>query len=86
MKSATYASMVTILFVKHSENVSRSIESVIRMTDQLCKKMGLNNKLSHMTKYRIVSELIASQILSVRRTKKNTKVLLSKKINTFLES
>ncbi|MEM0466907.1 MAG: hypothetical protein QXL17_03075 [Candidatus Thermoplasmatota archaeon] len=85
MKSSTYASLVTILFIKHSKNVSRSIESVIRMTDQLCKKMGVENTLSHMTKYRIVSELISNHILSVRRTKKNAKVFLSKKIQTFLE-
>ena len=86
MKSSAYASLVTILFIKHSENVSRSIESVIRMTDKLCVSMGLDNGLSHMTKYRIVSELINNQVLSVRRTKKNSKVLLSKKINNFLNS
>jgi hypothetical protein len=84
MKSSTYASLVTILFIKHRNNVSRSIESVIRMTDQLGENLGLDNGLSHMTKYRIVAELVDNHVLSVHKTKKNKKVLLSKKINTFL--
>lgn len=84
MKSSTYASLVTIVFLQYREAVSKSIENVIRTTDQLCERLGLPSTLSHMTKYRIVSDLVQSNILAVRKTKKNTKVMLSQKIINIL--
>lgn len=48
MKSSTYSSLVTIIFLKHKKQISKSIESVIRTTDKLCEKLELNNDLNHM--------------------------------------
>ncbi len=84
MKSSTYASLVTIIFLTHRNAISRSIESVIRSTDQLCIKQGYHNNLSHMTKYRIISDLLQSNILTSRKTKKNIKLALSPKLNKLL--
>ena len=52
MKSSTYSSLVTIVFLQHKNDISKSIESVIRTTDHLCKKLNFRNDLSHMTKYK----------------------------------
>jgi len=84
MKPSTYASLVTIVFLTHQHAISKSIESVIRSTDQLCTKLGYKNTVSHMTKYRIISDLLQSNILTARKTKKNIKLTLSAKINTLL--
>ena len=83
MKSSTYASLVTIIFLKHKNKMSRSIESAIRTTDKLCNDLKLKNNLSHMTKYRIISDLLKSEILVTRKTRKNKKLRLSKKIVDF---
>ncbi|MCK5258183.1 MAG: hypothetical protein KAJ69_01590, partial [Thermoplasmatales archaeon] len=74
MKSSTYASLVTIIFLKHKSKMSRSIESAIRTTDKFCKNLKLKNDLSHMTKYRIISDLLQSGILITRKTRKNKKL------------
>jgi hypothetical protein len=84
VKSSTYASLVTIVFINHKDKVSKSIESVIRTTDRLAKEIGLKNDLSHMTKYRIISQLINSNILENSKTKKNIKLSLSKRISNAL--
>ena len=84
MKSSTYASIVTIIFLKHKNQISKSIDSAIRTTDKLCKDLKLKNDLSHMTKYRIISDLLQSGILTTRKTKRNKKLRLSKKIINFL--
>jgi hypothetical protein len=55
MKSSTYGSLVTIVFLTHKDAMSKSIKSAIRVTDALCKQLGIINNLSHMTKYRIIS-------------------------------
>ena len=83
MKSSTYASLVTIIFLKYKSKMSRSIGSAIRTTDKLCYDLQLKNDLSHMTKYRIISDLLQSGILATRKTKKNKKLRLSKKIADF---
>lgn len=80
MKSSTYASLVTLIFLKHRGKVSKSIESVIGATDCLCAELELEDDLSHMTKYRIISELLQSKILVVRKTSKNKRLKLSKNI------
>ena len=80
MKSSTYASIITIVFLKHKNHVSKSIESVIRTTDMYCKKLNLDNDLSQMTKYRITNELLKSNILSKVGTSKNVKLSLSSNI------
>lgn len=54
MKSLTYASLVTIVFINYKNKVSKSIESVMRTTDKLAKDVGLKNDLLHMAKYRII--------------------------------
>ncbi|DAC71728.1 MAG TPA: hypothetical protein DSN98_08885 [Thermoplasmata archaeon] len=85
VKSSTYASLVTMVFIVHRDAISKSIESVIRSTDQLCLKLGLQNDLSHMTKYRIIADLMHSRILVSQKTKKNMKLKFSQKINDLLE-
>jgi hypothetical protein len=81
MKSSTYASLVTVVFLTHRNAVSKSIESAIRVTDKLCKQLGLVNDISHMTKYRIISDLIQSKILISIKTAKQKKVRLAQKIS-----
>jgi len=78
MKSSTYVSVATIVFVKHRDQVSKSIESVIRITDKICKIMKLKNDLSHMTRYREIIELMDSGILDDVQTQKNIKLRRSK--------
>lgn len=85
MKSSIYASLVVIVFFTHRNAISKSIESVIRSTDQLCKKLGYVNDISHMTKYRVISDMLHSNILIARKTKKNIKLTLSAKINKLLQ-
>ena len=80
MKSSTYSSLVTIVFLQHKNDISKSIESVIRSADSLGKQLGLQNDLSHMTKYRVVSDLLQSFILTAQKTNKNKKLRLSQKI------
>lgn len=84
MKSSTYTSLVLIIFLTHRSAISKSIESVIRSTDQLAVKLGYKTTPSRMTKYRIINDLLTSQILSARKTKKNVKLRLSPKINHVL--
>ena len=84
MKSSTYSSIVTIIFLKHKKQISKSIASVIRSTDLLCTKLGLENDLSHMTKYRITNELLKSNILSKKGTSKNIKLSLSESIKDII--
>jgi len=84
MKPSTYASLIIIVFLTHRNAISTSIEAVIRSTDLLCKKLGYTNNISHMTKYRIISDMLDSNILIARKTKKNIKLTLSAKINKLL--
>ena len=84
MKSSTYASLVTIVFLTHRNAVSKSIESALRATDKLCEQLTLPNTLSHMTKYRIISNLIQSKILVTIQTKKQKKLRLAQKISELL--
>ena len=84
MKSSTYASLATIVFLKHKDKISRSIESVIRTTDKLCDQLGFQNDLSHMTKYRIITDLLQSNILASRETGKNKELRLTKEIINLL--
>jgi hypothetical protein len=81
MRSSTYASLVTVVFLTHRTSVSKSIESAIRTTDKLCDDLKLTNTLSHMTKYRIISDLIQSKILVTIQTKKQKKLRLAQKIS-----
>jgi len=83
IKSPTYASIATIVFIKHKNQISKSIESAIRSTDNLCKQLGLKNNLSHMTRYRIISDLVQSKIITTTKTKKCKKLKLSQKITTL---
>ena len=85
MKSTTYASLVTIVFVLHKDQVATSIEGVIREVDELCDELGLKCDLSHMTKYRIISDMLKNNILVTRKTRKNKKLRLSKHIRDLLE-
>ncbi len=83
MKPSTYASLATIVFVAHRNDTCKSIESAIRSTDALCKHYGLANDLSHMTKYRIIADLIQSKILVSQRTARRKKLRLAKKITAL---
>jgi hypothetical protein len=80
MKPSTYGSLVTIIFLTHQDAVCKSIESAIRVTDLLCHQIGIRNDLSHMTKYRIIADLIDSGILVSINTNKQRKLRLAKKI------
>jgi hypothetical protein len=83
MKPSTYASLVTIVFLTHRNAISKSIESAIRVTDNLCKQFGLANDLSHMTKYRIITDLVQSKILISINTAKQKKLRLAAKISSL---
>jgi hypothetical protein len=83
MKPSTYASVVTLVFLTHPDSMCKSIESAIRVTDSLCTELKLENTLSHMTKYRIISDLIESKILVSINTAKKKKLRLAKKIITL---
>jgi hypothetical protein len=83
MKPSTYASLVTIVFLTHPNSICKSIESAIRVTDNFCKEFKLVNNISHMTKYRIISDLIQSKILISINTAKKKKLRLAKKIITL---
>lgn len=85
MKSTTYASLVTIIFVIHKDHIATSIDGALREVDQLCKELGLQCDLSHMTKYRIISDMLKNNLLITRKTKKNKKLRLSKAIRNKLE-
>ncbi len=78
MKSSTYASLVSIVFIKHKNEISTSIDGAIRSIDALCKNLEMECDLSHMTKFRIISDLLESKILVSRKTKKNKKLRISK--------
>ena len=80
MKPSTYASLVTLVFLSHQDELCKSIESAIRVTDALCKDFGIVNNLSHMTKYRVIADLIESKILISINTAKKRKLRLSKKV------
>ncbi len=84
MKPPTYASLVTLVFLAHPDEICKSIESAIRVTDALCKEFGLVNDLSHMTKYRVIADLIDSKILVSISTAKRKKLRLSKKITDLV--
>jgi len=84
MKSSTYASLVSIVFIKHRDEISKSIEGAIRSIDDLCNKLGMKCDISHMTKYRILSDLLESKILVSRKTKKKRKLKISKTIIDIL--
>jgi hypothetical protein len=68
------------VFIINKEKISTSIDGAIRTVDRLCNELGLDCNLSHMTKYRIISNLIESKIMVTRKTKKNRKLRFSKKI------
>jgi len=72
--------LVSIVFVINKDKISTSIDGAIRAVDKLCDELGLENNISHMTKYRIISNMLKSKVLVSRKTKKNRKVRLSKKI------
>lgn len=84
MKPSTYASMVTLVFLTHQNETCKSIESAIRVTDALCQEFGLVNDLSHMTKYRVIADLIDSKVLISLHTAKRKKLRLAKKITEMV--
>jgi len=85
MKSTTYSSLVTIVFVIHKNHIATSIDGALREVDSLCKDLGLKCDLSHMTKYRIISDMLEHGVLTTRKGKKNKKLRLSKPIRDILE-
>jgi len=85
MKSTTYASLVTIIFVVHRDHIATSIDGALREVDAFCEELGLTCDLSHMTKYRIISDMLKHNILITRKTKKNKKLRLSKAVRNKIE-
>jgi len=83
-KSSTYASIATITFIKNKDKISKNIKSLIKATDKLCTNLKLDNNLSQMTKYRIIQDLIKSEILESKRINKDKKLKLSKKVLNIL--
>ena len=86
IKSSTYSSIATILFIKNKSKICKSIDSAIRATDDYCERLGLINNLSHMTKYRVINELIKSNIFSQHKEKSSKKLKLSNDVYYFLDS
>lgn len=85
MKSTTYASLVTIVFVIYRKHIATSIDGALREVDALCDELGLDCDLSHMTKYRIISDMLKHKVLVTRKTKKNKKLRLSKQLRDMIE-
>ena len=85
MKSTTYASLVTIIFVIHKDHIATSIDGALREVDALADTLGLHCDLSHMTKYRIISDMLENNLLITRKSKKNKKLRLSKKVRDIIE-
>ena len=86
MKSTTYASLVTIIFIIHKDQIATSIDGALREVDKLADDFGLECNLSHMTKYRIISDMLQNNILVTRKSNKNKKLLLSKKVKDCLDT
>jgi hypothetical protein len=84
MKSTTYASLATIVFVIHKNHIATSIDGALREVDALSEKLGLQSDLSHMTKYRIIADMLENNVLITRKSKKNKKLRLSKKIRDLI--
>ena len=84
IKSSTYASLVSIVFIINKDKISTSIDGAIRAVDKICKDLNLECNLSNMTKYRIISNMLETKILVSRKTNKNKKLKLSKKIIDLL--
>jgi hypothetical protein len=76
--------LVSLVFIINRDKIATSIDGAIRAVDKLCKELDLKCDISHMTKYRIISELLQSKILVSRKTNKNKKVRLSKSIIDLL--
>jgi CTP-dependent riboflavin kinase len=76
--------LVSIVFIINKDKISKSIDGAIRAVDKLCNELNIECDLSHMTKYRVISNLLKNKILVSRKTKKNKKVKLSKKIIELL--
>ena len=85
MKSTTYASLATIIFIIHKDHIATSIDGALREVDNLASNLGLHCELSHMTKYRIISDMLENNLLITRKSKKNKKLRLSKKIRDLIE-
>lgn len=85
MKSYTYASLATIVFIKHRASISRSIESVIRSTDALAQRLGHDPTLSHMTKYRIITDLMENDILKLHSSKRRRRLRVADEIISYLQ-
>lgn len=85
MKSTTYASLVTIVFAIHRNHIATSIDGALREVDALCNELGLTCDLSHMTKYRIISDMLKHKLLITRKTKRNKKLRLSKQLRDLLD-
>ena len=84
IKSSTYASLVSIVFIINKDKISTSIDGAIRAVDKICNDLNLECNLSHMTKYRIINNMLNSKILVSRKTNKNRKLRISKKIIDLL--
>jgi predicted transcriptional regulator len=85
MKSTTYASLITLIFILHKDQIATSIDGALREVDSLATKLGLQCDLSHMTKYRIISDMLENNLLITRKSKKNKKLRLSKKVRDIIE-
>jgi hypothetical protein len=85
MKSTTYASFATIVFVIHKDHIATSVDGALREVDTLVNSLGLRCDLSHMTKYRIISDMLENNVLVTRKSKKNKKLRLSKKIRDIID-
>ena len=85
MKSSIYGSIATIAFIKNKGKICKSIEGAIKVTDKYCEELNLENDLSHMTKYRIINDLISSNIFVGKKESKECKLKLSSEINSLIE-
>ena len=85
MHTPTYATLILLLFIKNiNSRQANSIKQVIDLTDALAQKLGYSLDISYMTKFNIVKDMIATNILVGKHTKKRVTVRLSTKIRRVI--
>jgi len=85
MTSKTYSALIMMLFMMNKDTVA-GMNSVIKYTDVLAKKLDITISITKQTKYNCIYELIDSGILSTNTDKYRSRtVFLSEKIKKYLE-
>ena len=88
MKTAEYASVIILLFVKNiDKEYCNSVKEVIQLTDVLAKKFKLRPKIvPYSTKYHLIHGLVSSKILTAKKDGSFKKIKLAEPIKNYLMS